>query len=44
MSKTIIEQGGIHGGDNGGHKLIKCSTFKKEEREKQLWNEGKGIR
>jgi len=36
MSTPRVEQDGIHGGDEGGgHKMIKCSTFGNEEREKQ---------
>jgi hypothetical protein len=38
-SKVELDQG-----DGDGHKMvIKCSTFGKEEREKTLWTQGKGI-
>jgi hypothetical protein len=29
-----VEQDGIHGGDEGGHNMIKCSTFGKRRKTK----------
>ena len=39
----MVKPHGDHG-DGDDHKmLIKCFTFRKEEREKQKWAQGKGI-
>ena len=39
----MVELDGDHG-DGDDHKtMIKCSTFRKEETEKQKWAQGKGI-
>ena len=39
----MMKLDGDHG-DGDDHKMmIKCSTFGKEEREKQKWAQGKGI-
>jgi hypothetical protein len=32
MSTPRVEQDGIHRGDERGHKMIKCSIFRKEEK------------
>jgi hypothetical protein len=39
----VVELDDGHG-DGGDQKMIKCFTFGKEEREKQKWAQGKGIR
>jgi hypothetical protein len=36
MSTPKVEQDGFHGGDEGGHKMIICSTFGKEKEKTKL--------
>ena len=39
----MVEPDGDHGNGDDHKVMIKCSTFRKEEREKQKWAQGKGI-